>query len=225
MQNRIALLCLTVLAVVVSSATHLVAGFIPPDLLPNTPFQLLFVTAGSRDGTSANIADYNAFVTSQAALEPTLPITTWHAVASTAAVNANVNAPSGGLPVYTVQGETIVLVGGLYGGPLIHGPPDVDQHGALLNAVVWTGSDATGTGIPGLTLGTSASEAYGLSGQTGTQWAFVSDTPSTEHLSLYALSDPITLSTPEPATLTLLGSAISVFGAMQFFRSRRGRQR
>jgi hypothetical protein len=55
--------------------------------------------------------------------------------------------------------------------------------------------------------------------------AFVSDTSSTEHLSVYALSDPITLSTPEPATLTLLGSAISVWGAMQFLRYRRWRQR
>jgi len=50
---------------------------------------------------------------------------------------------------------------------------------------------------------------------------FVSDTPSTEHLSVYALSDPSTLSTPEPATLTLPGSAISVWGAMQFFWYRR----
>jgi hypothetical protein len=216
MRKLIAWLCLALAAAVLPD--QLMAGFIPPDLPPNTPFQLLFVTAGTRDGTSANIADYNSFVTAQAALEPTLPITTWHAVLSTAAVNANVNAPSGSLPVYTVQGETIVLVGGLYGGPLIHGPPDVDQHGALLNTVVWTGSDATGTGISGLTLGTSASEAYGLSSQLGTQWAFVSDTPSTEHLSLYALSDPITLSTPEPSTLTLLGLALSAFGAMRFLR-------
>jgi hypothetical protein len=213
MRRSIAITLLAAVASVVLPTTRLKAGFVPPDLPLGAQYQVLFVTSGTRDATSADVADYDAFVTVQAALDPSLPITTWHAVVSTATVNASVNAPSSGLPIYDTQGGQLVLIGGLYAAPLIHGPPDTDQNGLTLNAVVWTGSDYTGTGIIGETLGGGSEAAYGLSGQSGTQWAFTGVTPSSEHLSFYALSDPITQTVPEPcsfilAALGLIGLAV-----------------
>src|ERR1700744_4626362 len=62
------------------------ADFVPPPGV--TDYRLIFVTADGTSATSANIADYNSFATSEAALDPNLPSTTWTAVASTDLVDA-----------------------------------------------------------------------------------------------------------------------------------------
>ena len=108
MQKPITGLLLMAFVVCALPAAELVAAVIPPiGLAPGMQYQLIFVTRDGRDATSSNIADYNAFVTAQAALNPLLPLTTWHAVASTVAVNAATNAPSLGLPVYNTGGEEV----------------------------------------------------------------------------------------------------------------------
>lgn len=93
--------CLSVFVVVVLTATHLVADIISPiGLAPGSRYLLIFATVGTLAPSSTDIEYYNTFVTNQAALDPSLPSAIWHAVASTASVAANVNAPSAGLPVY-----------------------------------------------------------------------------------------------------------------------------
>ncbi len=92
-------------AFAVISATQLMAAVVPPiGLAPGSQYQLIFVTADAITPGSSNIADYNAFVTAEAALNPSLPPATWDVVGSTASVDANVNAPSEGVPVYNTQG-------------------------------------------------------------------------------------------------------------------------
>lgn len=115
---RLALVAVLACVTIGSSAVQLQATVIPPiSLAPGSQYQLIFVTAGTRDATSGHIADYNAFVSAEAALSPSLPTTNWRAVASTAArnedgtfdeiTNAVNNAPWHGLPVYNTQGVLV----------------------------------------------------------------------------------------------------------------------
>ena len=51
----------------VQPATRLMAEVIPPNLPAGTKYQLIFVTNDLVQATSSNVADYNAFVTAEAA--------------------------------------------------------------------------------------------------------------------------------------------------------------
>ena len=49
-----------------ASAAQAALVVVPADLAPGAQYRLVFVTSGTRDATSADINDYNTFVTSQA---------------------------------------------------------------------------------------------------------------------------------------------------------------
>jgi hypothetical protein len=141
---------------------------------------------------------------------------TWNAVASTDSVDANVNAPSGALPVYNTAGQQVVGPGvGLYSGALDN-LVAYDQFGNFATVAqeenVWTGSDYQGFGIPDATLAASsgdtevgrlALDATWLEFQLEPQFGEV-----TFSKPLYALSTAIEVPVPEPATMALLGIAI-----------------
>src|ERR1700730_10846629 len=119
MRKSVAVFLLAVFAAL--SATQLMATVIPPiGLAPGSQYQLIFVTGDSITPGSSNIADYNAFAAAEAALSPSLPVATWHVVGSTASINANVNAPSGDVPVYNTQGIEVASAAGLYTGSLLN---------------------------------------------------------------------------------------------------------
>jgi hypothetical protein len=84
---------------------------VPAGLSPGDTYQLVFVTAGLTDALSTDIADYNNFVQTQAALNPTMTGTdsgvTYSAIGSTLAVDANDNALVSA-PVYLVDGSALV---------------------------------------------------------------------------------------------------------------------
>jgi hypothetical protein len=97
------------LACVVGTATHARAVPItaPPGLDPGDQYRLAFVTSTLRDATSANIADYNAYVTTVANAVPELLAlaTTWTAIGSTASVDARDNTGTNpnveaGVPIF-----------------------------------------------------------------------------------------------------------------------------
>ena len=133
------------------SSTGVVAAIIPPNLPPGSQYQLIFVTAGTRDATSGTISGYNTFVAAQAALNPSLPRgVTWRAVGSTSNINANLNAPSLDLPVYNTQGvEVVSAKTGLYSSSLMN-PITFDQFGNPTSSGVdvWTATYGGGTGDP-----------------------------------------------------------------------------
>jgi hypothetical protein len=172
-----------------------------PNLPPGSQYQIAFVTADTEPATSANIADYNAFVTSEAA-----PLTallsagvTWKAVVSTATVNANANAPwESGVPVYDTLGFAIAFgSSGLYQ-PELQAPINGNQFGLEETTGVYTGSDYTGTGIPNETVGgpNLATVAYGASTLTNSQWAFIATGNGTTASAIYGLSSVITVPLP-----------------------------
>ena len=89
-----------------SSSAQIVT--VPGDLAPGAGYRLIFVTSATRNGASANVADYNAFATGVANAVPALAAlgTTWTAVAETATVlamdNTGTNPDVGGTPTNPV---------------------------------------------------------------------------------------------------------------------------
>ncbi|MGD9723196.1 MAG: hypothetical protein AB7O59_17825 [Pirellulales bacterium] len=231
MSRPIAVCLLTVIATVV--AAPLPAAVIPPiGLAPGASYQLIFVTADIHDALSDDIAIYNAFVTTEAALgTPSgLPTATWTAVASTAAVDANVNAPSGLLPVYNTAGQQVAGPGvGIYTGTLDN-LVAYDQHGDVALSAqdfdVWTGSDFQGFGVPDATMGALTNETeIGHVALDSTWLQFDIHLQTSEILfrkPLYALSSTLTVpEIPEPATITLLGTALAMLVGRGIWRRRR----
>jgi hypothetical protein len=198
-----------VLSLVAGTAT---ADFIPPTgLAPGSKYQILFVTSGTINGESSDINVYNTFVQTQAALNPSLPAATWSAVASTWGVNANVNAPLyDGVTIYNTLGQT------LGGGPATWDEGFLytwvyDQYGGGSGTEeVWTGTDLGGVVAQ---VGGNCAGLGGFSPAIGSiipsgwmnGWLWNENGYSPDELSLYALSSPITVPTPEPSTLALLG--------------------
>ena len=218
------------IAAIAALATHAMAGIIPPiGLAPGSEYQLIFVTADTTTATSTNISDYNTFVTNEAALNPSLPSATWDAVGSTATVNANVNAQNvmvdgSYLPVYNTQGIEVSGIAGLYSGSLLN-VVDYNQNGVLQSSVeVWTGSTTAGVGDGAFVLGNTPEEGteFGDSQLKTAAWIEFLRQNSTAAHTLYALSTPLTVPTPEPATITLLGSALSLLAGFYLLRRRRG---
>lgn len=221
--------------------TQLLAEIIPPiGLAPGTKYQLIFVTADTTVATSADINYYNTFVKSEAALNPSVPSTTWNAVAATPTIAANVNAPSTGLPVYNTQGQEVASAAtGLYTPTLVNSI-SFDQFGNLgpeisttliakavggMAPEVWTGTYSTGE-LNSDGLGSSffqpARSPVGLFTEANQKWAndVIEPEAETTLLPLYALSSPITF-VPEPATPILLASAFLMIGGRCLLRWRR----
>jgi hypothetical protein len=209
---------LSCLAMVLLGSTAGYAGTIfttPTGLAPGTQYQLLFVTSDTSFATSSNIADYNTFVTNEAALNATLAAfdsangVTWTAIGSTTAVNANTNAPSSGL-VYNLE-NTELASSGVYGGTLLS-PVDFDENGNSSTNDVWTGSTTSGTAAGGINdLGQTFPNNGFANVATGAWIDSGNGIFSNNGLSIYALSSVITVaqtsSTPEPGTLGLTACA------------------
>jgi hypothetical protein len=210
----------SLLAAMGLSSVRGMAAVLPPSgIAPGSQYQLMFVTRDTRDGTSANIADYNEFVTSEAVLSSTLPQgVTWTAIASTSTVNAVDNAPSSALPVFNTMGIEIVAAN-LYGTVLpLSNPIAFDQFGAsVFHQNIWTGSNADGTVAIGHAMGSSEPRVGdALDPPIWLQAGIGVGLPASA-LSLYALSSPITF-VPEPSTLAL---AALGFAALVAWRWRR----
>jgi hypothetical protein len=137
----------------------------PAGLMPGELYHWFFITRGAMDSTSDDIADYNAFVNAQAALNPDLSGLNWRALASTESIDARDNAPISG-PVFFLDGRKfqdgfLDMWDGSNVGTLV---PEIDQFG-LVRAQdpfpwVWTGSDVDGT-VQSLGLGGTADNFAG----------------------------------------------------------------
>ena len=227
MQKSIALLFL-----LTAPAAHVMGGFIPPvGLAPGSQYQLIFVTADALDALRPTIADYNAFVQHEASLSSSLPAgLTWKAVVSTLFVNANVNAPSGGYPVFNTDGNQFTGGTGIYSGN-IH-PPDLsNQYGTNVTgdgrtpAIFWTGSNSLGQAFNPIADGSNIEATFGVFQlEFGTtlvlNFTYGEQSQGTA-LDFLAISSPITVPTPEPATLSLLGSALLLIGGISLLRRQR----
>jgi hypothetical protein len=220
------------LGFIVLSVQVLPANVTLPNLPPGSQYQLVFVSAGTRDALSTNIDDYNSFVTEQANLNLNLPSgITWSAIASTSTVDARDNAVTyDSIPIYNTSGQqvsdgTYHFWGGQDGPPgsiyTLWNSISSDQYGNNISADVWTGSKSDGTKYSSGGLGVwivspsfpSEYESPVRGSSTSRTATWISDTvqltsnPSNMNCPLYAISSPITV-IPEPSSLILLSIGI-----------------
>jgi prepilin-type N-terminal cleavage/methylation domain-containing protein len=215
-------LAFVLLAASASPPVSLALPIQPPGLQLGDVYHWMFVTHGTRDATSADIADYNAFVMAEAALNPALTGTNqgvqWYVIGSTATVHARDNAFVQG-PVYLLDGsrfsDGFADMWCCPGDGDIHPRPNIDQFGVERpqpNLWAWTGTNQNGTSQPGLELGAPAAPGLdiivGNQGFQAEAWIAASQQERDLDFPFYALSAPIkagsdTTVVPEPSTMLL----------------------
>jgi hypothetical protein len=198
-----------------------------------TDYRLIFVTADPTAAASSNIADYNSFVTSEAAMNPNLPSTTWTAVVSTDNVDAVSNIACtpdcSNIPIFLVDGTTEVAVSStaLFNAAtasLFNGI-DEDQNGNIVAGYVWTGSLSDGTQaiqptVYDGTMGNGGPVEYGFIGATdGTAIDSGGAFDAGAEEPVYAISGVIS-NVPEPMTASLLAFGGIATGLVGKFRRR-----
>jgi hypothetical protein len=158
---------------------------VPVGLNPGDQYRLVFVTSTTRDATSANLADYNAFVTAAANSVSELAAlgANWRAIASTAGnpnartnTNTDFAVDGAGVKIFLLDGTTIVADDNqdLWDGTLDNAI-NRDESGAVLagsgfpDAGVWTGTSFTGVVSPG----GGGSAVY----RTGRWWGIITARP------------------------------------------------
>jgi len=197
-----------------------------PTLALASEYRLAFVTDDTTDATSSDITTYNSFVTADAALNLSLPSTTWTAIASTPSINAAANISCGtvcdnNVPIFLVDGtEVATSAAALFAGSILN-PIAEDENGNFSSSYVWTGSNADGTAATGNELGASFT-MLGFNCCGGTMLALAPDANSDE-LPLYAISGVLNTvdATPLPAALPLFATGLAALGLLGRRRKRK----
>ncbi len=218
-QCLVALATLTLVFFCTIPAMAAVVLSTPTGLAPGAKFRYIFLTSGTTTATSTDIATYNSFVNLNADSSTyNGKVVTWAAVGSTATVSArdNVGGYGTSVPVYLVDGTIVadnLTTGskGLWSGTL---PVKIDMHidkTIDATAQVFTGSSADGT-INSLKLG-DARVTFGYSDSINSDyWITHTNKLATTASYMYAVSQELTNSVPEPSTYILLSIALGVVG-------------
>jgi hypothetical protein len=204
------------------------AVYVPPGLNPGDMYHLAFVSRDGRDALSADILDYNSFVTAQAALNPALTGTgmgvDWFAIASTQAVDARDNAVIGAnVPIYLLDGTKIASgYADVWGDQSLDAPLNVTQFGVqTLETMSWTGSESSGQEYVIVPSGSVAlGNSIGAAGLGNPQvsnftWNWSGTDFKERSHPLYALSEALTAPIPEPSSLLLGLAGVSVLLCQQ----------
>ena len=201
----------------------------PAELNPGDQYRLVFVTTTTRDATSTDITDYNAFVTGVANTQAVLAAlgTTWTAIASTSAEAARDNTGTNplattGVPIYRLDGVSRVVDDNLdlWNGDLDLAISVAEDGTTAIFTEVWTGTDAVGNTVVGAELG-SASPIVGDPAQSDANWINLAALSSFTPFHFYALSDVLTVApVPEPAILPLLATGLAALGFARRKRTR-----
>ncbi|MCP4007088.1 MAG: PEP-CTERM sorting domain-containing protein [bacterium] len=183
----------------------------PTDLLPGAQYRLAFVTVGTRNAVSADIADYDAFVTAEANSVPELSSlgTTWQVIGSTATVDARDHTGTDPLipdiPIYRLDDIRLVDDYADLWDASLDAPLRVDSNGniAPVGVGVYTGTIFSGVAV--FPLG-GAKVTLGAAFDPGISWiqAAYTEHPSVDLESLYALSAILTVPVPEAGATVML---------------------
>ena len=212
------------------AVAHASFTFSAPNLAPGSPYRLIFVTSASTLGISSNISTYNAYVTSVAGNDLSLPTTTWIAIASTDSVSAlaNVDSICSGAcltaPIYLVDGSTVIATNQaqFFGGTILHAIGEDESGNTPSNSYVWTGSTTSGLVKVGFAMGDTDAEV-GNSTQTTSGFymdigfPFGAHEPSTvsdTSLAMYAISGELTVPEPKTSAPEPMSGSLLLVGGM-----------
>lgn len=204
-----------------ADAEIITVPFTPPGLLPGEKFHVAFMTAGKRDATSSQIADYNQFVRNEAQAAGAITESwgvNWFAIASTETIDARDNALISA-PVYLLRkppGSPQRLATGftdMWDGTVSEF--FVDQFGNNQNppgqTVFYVYSGSAGDGTEYFTR-SGLSQALGKNGawcgdafsSTNGEWISITGSVKEFARPFYALSEELTVSAiPEPSAFVL----------------------
>lgn len=198
--HKLSLIVAILLLALASQHSAIAEVPVPAGLQPGDTYHLLFNSSTFTNALSSSIDFYNDFVqaTADAAGIGVSEGVTWKAVASTASIDARVNAPVGlSTPVYNTNaaGPQKIANGfvSLWDGS-IDETVDYDEFGLSNPVDAWTGSTPTGLAATGSTLGHSSGTAWcGRPSLLGSQWLTILQPSTSAQLSVYALSEPLTV--------------------------------
>jgi hypothetical protein len=223
MTGKMLRFCVLGLLVVATAHAHAAIVPVPTGLQPGDKYYLAFLTASGTTGTSANIADYNAFAQSQANTVASLSGFTWKAAVSTPSVSALTNLNIGNFPVYRIDGVQIATGGtDLWDGSLM-AAINVDQNEAVYGGGVaaWTGSNGNGTAYSPYELGGSGNlPIIGAVNSTSSSWMVVNAVGSANTNRVYAFSNQLIVPVPEPASISIAACGAAL-GGLALARRRR----
>jgi hypothetical protein len=187
----------------------------PAGLNPGDHFRFVFVTDGTRDATSTNIADYDNFVNAQA-IGATYNgmVVNWLAIGSTESGDAIDHVGQANAPVYLSDGTPVTTTttpAGLWSRTLLHEIDlDLAANPVAPFTFVWSGTNPFGTGFGG-PLG-SPTPLVGSPFFTNDAWIASGRSNSGDFRPFYGISSVLTVpqAVPEPSTVTMLGTALAV---------------
>ena len=170
-------------------------------------YRLTFVTSTTRNATSTDIADYNAFVqdAAEASTLANLSAATWNAIGSTETVTAKANTgtDSGtGEAIFLMDGTTVFAknYADLWNGTSVY--LNIDENGVGdISSDVFAGTMPDGTQVDDRYLGTTIPSKgnpptqvvveTGKTWKTGSGWIRIYNAGPTSKLRFFALSDPL----------------------------------
>ena len=175
-------------------------ALIPDGLGAGDQFRLLFVTSGTRNAQSSDIADYNTFVQNAAngsGVDDVIKGMSgeFRAVVSTASTAARDNTathPNAAIPIYWLDGAKVAddYAGFYDGGWDSTEARDEDGDTFATNPGAWTGSENDGTAAGQRALGASSTSRFGNVGTTPLSHGNATNDGSR---SIYALSPVLTV--------------------------------
>ena len=220
--GRGSMIAAAVLYTIGTGLVHAAAITVPAGLNPGDHYRLVFITTNAHEAISANISDYDSFVTAEANSNAALLAlgTTWVAIGSTDTVNAFDHiGGSFTIPIYNLAGSQVATGSTDLWDGTIGAPIEYDQNGDLTSAQVWTGTSSNGqqSTFP-LGAGSGLVSTYGASSQTNSAWVLSDQIGQRTPFELYGISGTLTVpgaAVPEPNTLGLVGLVVAVAGLVR----------
>lgn len=214
---------------------------LPTGLNPGEQYRLAFVTSGTTDALSTNIAFYNAFVQAAADGSALLALDLeWKAIASTGDTDARDNTDtnpftSTGVKIFRIDGTLLAVNNAGLWDPAFTGilaplsfNEDGEEHDAMNQAArlsAWTGTNIIGVEhITDRGLGNPL-PIVGAIFQNDARWIAraVPNVRRADFFHMYAISETLTAPVnviPLPAALPLYGTGLALMGFMGWRRKR-----